>query len=64
MEDWKKNLLKERDDLREKVKNLNSFILESVIYEVQPDEEKELMWKQLCIMRDYEAVLSDRIARF
>lgn len=60
MSDWKDRVYEERKELRDKITKLKAFINESVIYEVLPQEKKDLLCEQLIAMNSYEDVLARR----
>lgn len=56
-----KKLYKEREELQAKIAKLRAFINESVIYDVLPQDQKDLLTEQLLIMNQYEDVLTRRV---
>lgn len=60
MSDWIDRVYDERKELRDKITKLKAFINESVIYEVLPQEKKDLLCEQLIAMNSYEDVLARR----
>jgi hypothetical protein len=60
MSDWIDRVYDERKELRDKITKLKAFINESVIYEVLPQEKKDLLCEQLIAMNFYEDVLARR----
>ena len=60
MSDWIDRVYDERKELREKITKLKAFINESIMYEVLPQEKKDLLCEQLIAMNSYEDVLARR----
>jgi hypothetical protein len=60
MSDWIDRVYDERKELRDKITKLKAFINESIIYEVLPQEKKDLLCEQLIAMNSYEDVLARR----
>jgi hypothetical protein len=60
MSDWIDRVYDERKELRDKITKLKAFINESVIYDVLPQEKKDLLCEQLVAMNSYEDVLARR----
>lgn len=63
MQDYKLRVIKERDDLLEKIKKLTTFLMSDASTHVST-EEKDRMWRQLYAMLSYGNVLSERIGSF
>lgn len=63
MQDYQLRVIKERDDLLEKIKKLTTFLMSDASSQVSA-EEKDKMWRQLNIMLAYGNVLSVRIDSF
>lgn len=63
MQDYQLRVIKERDDLLEKIKKLTTFLMSDASSQVSV-EEKDKMWCQLNIMLSYGNVLSVRIDSF
>lgn len=61
MEDFKKRLIVERDELNDKIAKLESFI-ESPRFENLDERNRELLIAQCGIMRQYSAILNMRIS--
>ena len=65
MEGWQERILRERDELRERVKKLNAFaVADNAAFSVLPLAERALLVRQLHHMSQYYAVLEARIARW
>ena len=60
MSDWIDRVYDERKELRDKITKLKAFINESIMYEVLPQEKKDLLCEQLIAMNSYEDVLARR----
>lgn len=57
--EYKRRLIKENNDLNEKIKKLESFLNYRKI-EIS-EEQEELMKKQLIVMKEYLEILEQRI---
>lgn len=60
MSDWIDRVYEEKRELHDKIVKLKAFINDSIIYEVLPQEKKDLLCEQLVAMNAYEDVLSRR----
>jgi hypothetical protein len=56
-------VVQEKQELDDKIEKLSSFLLGQV-FENLPDAEQERLDRQIVIMKDYSAVLGERIASF
>ena len=63
METWKKNVIKERKALKEKITRLISFMSSTDYHNVDRDQQMA-MDEQLEAMKDYREALGRRIADF
>ena len=62
-EAWQERMLKERDDLEERLEKLRKFFL-SASFSDLGTEERKLLLRQERPMHDYLRVLNERIALF
>jgi len=60
MDDWKDRLIKERDDLKEKIQNLEYFLQTNESFNIS-EIQYSLLNVQLAIMRSYSDCLTLRI---
>jgi len=60
MDDWKDRLIKERDDLKEKIQNLEYFLQTNESFNIS-EIQYSLLNVQLAIMRSYSDCLTFRI---
>lgn len=63
MEPYQKRVVEEKEALDEKITKLSDFSNGS-IFPTLPEDEQERLKRQFNIMRDYAAVLGDRINAF
>ncbi len=63
MQPHHQRVLKEKQDLDEKIEKLGKFN-GGTIFDSLPNEEKQRLIKQYCIMRDYSTILGERISAF
>jgi hypothetical protein len=63
MEDYQKRVVEERDQLAEKIANLDKFTMSSVFDSLDLAERSRLE-TQLKIMHEYNSVLTSRIDSF
>jgi len=56
-------VIAERQELQQRIMKLALFI-EEIIYKTLPSDEQERLTKQLWYMKDYENILTQRIANF
>lgn len=63
MHEHQLRVIKERDDLLEKITKLTTFLMSDASAHVTP-EEKDRMWRQLYTMLSYGNILSERIGNF
>lgn len=61
MKEYQIRVIEEKIELDQKIKKLSDFILSK---RKIPQKESDLMGKQLSIMRNYSACLSERIRAF
>ncbi len=57
-------VVKERDELDEKIAKLSDFIMNSDLFQTLQHEEKDRLERQLYIMVAYHNVLEERIGAF
>lgn len=57
-------VIAEYDDLSQRLVSLRSFISDDTIFSTLPDEDKDLLIQQRCLMAELQSVLAKRIARF
>ena len=63
MSDFQLRAINEKEELDVKIKALSDFF-NNKIFSTLPTDEKVRLSKQLLIMTDYSAILSERIAHF
>ncbi len=63
MEAFQERVVKEREDLNEKIIKLTSFIFSAKFIFVDKEEQERLS-QQLCVMMHYSSILQDRIEAF
>lgn len=63
MQEHQKRVVAERDDLNKKIKNLSIFMHGTIYTDLAISEQSRLV-RQLRIMREYVAVLDERIEAF
>lgn len=63
MDDFKKRLYLESDELSTKIEKLALFI-DSEFYKELPGTDRELLYKQLIVMREYNNILQTRIDNY
>ena len=65
MEDYQKRVVKEQDELGEKIVKLSRFLHTTPVEDFPADEENEKLLRiQLDIMQEYSYILSKRIRLF
>jgi len=60
---YQARVVQEKQELDDKIEKLDNFLL-SELFQKLPDAEQERLDRQLSIMKDYSAVLGERIAAF
>jgi len=63
MEEYQERVVKEREELNEKLEKLNSFIEGKGFNDLKP-EDRDLLQRQRAVMRRYVQILTKRINRF
>jgi hypothetical protein len=63
MKPHEQRVVLEQQDLEEKIQKLDAFALTDV-FKMLPVEDRCLLTKQASVMREYSAILIDRINRF
>ena len=63
MEGYQDRVVVEKDELDERIEKLTNFI-QSVKFQSIPEEEQELLTRQLEVMREYSSILEERIEGF
>lgn len=61
MSDFKSRLLTEKSELDEKIEKLSPFIQDGKFQSIDPRQQK-LLLKQLPVMKEYSAILNERIS--
>ena len=64
MEAYQVRVLAEQIELYEKLQKLEAFVNVAVIFGKLPEEEQERLKRQLSYMKEYNAVLRERIEAF
>jgi len=64
MEAYQVRVLAEQIELDEKLQKLEAFVNVAVIFGKLPEEEQERLKRQLSYMKEYNAVLRERIEAF
>lgn len=62
MEEWQESLVKERDELAEKIQKLGDFLFSEKI-DTLKQRDQELLEQQWRLMRSYKETLDERIQR-
>ena len=64
MEAYQKRVIEEKSDLDGKIKRLNAFINDLNKFNGLPGDERVRLTRQETAMREYSAILGERIAAF
>jgi hypothetical protein len=63
MEAYMQRVVKERDDLVEKIERLATFFASNPVYQGLPDEDQFLLATQYNVMKAYARILDRRIEK-
>jgi hypothetical protein len=63
MEDYQQRVIKEKEELDEKLEKLHKFIMSDIFNKIQT-EQKGLLIRQRRVMDEYSAILKERIELF
>lgn len=63
MQPYQQRVVQEKQELDDKITNLDKFMLTDIFHNL-PAEEQDRLTRQFDVMKDYTAILTERIAAF